>query len=235
MEKALANLKDTAETADTQQTISLLDTLIVEADNLSAEELTQYTIDPIIKKLLKTQPSIELLEKIGDLLFLIRDPRNFHAELVETATTESLTLPMLMLIFQIRQEFVFPYEQFYSQLLNLISVKTLKSEGFLFFLLRCFENKDIDFATVADLLRRLSTFSVVVPSQVCIRIVYTMLVIMRIHPAAFRLVPELNELSLLSASFDSIKKIVHRIFIEAEHPSERPKAIFLQNFTFPDF
>ncbi|KAI4292873.1 hypothetical protein PAPHI01_2147 [Pancytospora philotis] len=235
MEDALDRLVSVLDSGNPKQTAAALDEVIEAANDLPNEELAQHFIDPIVKKLLARLPTKGTLERVGDLLFLVRDPRNFHAELTAMAEDGAVALPALQLIFHIRQDFDFPYEEFHARLCGLIDAQTVQSEDFLLFILRCLEDRSTELPVVTDFLRKLSSVALQTSSAACLQVVYTILVLMRMHPAAFRAATSLSELGILTSSFASIKSIVQRILIEAEHPAERPRAVFLQNFAFPEF
>lgn len=233
MEQAIAELEENIDSADIDQIVPILNRIVHISSSLDPETLSTYSLDPLIRRLLRSNRCVELVEKIADLLPLIRDPRNFQDELISLLEIRPLALPVLMLIFQLSQDFDFTYGEFYNNLEDILSVDNIQSEGFLFFILRCLEPKDIDFETLKSFLQRLSSLAVFISSVACIKVLYCILVIMRMHPAAFRVAKDLKELYILAYSFESIRNIVKRIFIEAKHPKRRPKVIFLESFTFP--
>lgn len=234
MDKAIEDLNANVNSGDMDHVIKLLDIVAEETTRLSNEDVSAYSIDFALKQILRNNKHIEIIEKTGDLLLLVRDPRNFQDELAEIMADRNLVLPTLMLMYQIGQDFDFEYEAFYQRLEEILTVDNVQSEGFLIFMLRCLNKRTLEFATIELFLKRLSSLSVSVFSRDSVKIVYCMLVIMRMHPACFVLTDDLKELSLLACSFESIKNIIQRIYIEAENPSKRPKVVFLQNFAFPE-
>lgn len=234
MDKAVAELEALANTNDIYHINRVLDIIIDESSRLDGEALSAYALDPALKRILRNNKRIEVVEKIGDLFSLIRDPRNFHDELVELLDEPCLMIPTLMLMFELSQDFDFEYADFYVRLAESLTIENVQSEGFLLFVLRCLNKRTLDLPVLELYLRRLSQLSVAVPSGACIKIVYCILVIMRMHPASFAMCDELKELHILACSFESIKNIVQRIFIEARCPKKRPKVVFLQNFAFPE-
>lgn len=234
MDRAIGDLSAAAGSGDTDSIVKLLDAVANEAEGLSSEEIAGHSIDHILKQILRNNRRIEVIEKIGDLLLLVRDPRNFQDELVELMEDERLVLPTLMLMYQMNQDFGFEYDGFYQRLVEVVTGENVQSEGFLLFMVRCLGRRGLEFRVVEMFLRRLSGLSTSVLSRDCIKIVYCMLVIMRMHPACFALADDLKELSLLACSFGPIKGVVQRIYIEAEHPQKRPKMVFLENFAFPE-
>jgi hypothetical protein len=234
MDAALAELRENLESNDTMEICRLLDNIIYQAASLSNEQLAAYHIDSTMKIVLKRNMCIQILEKIPDLLVIIRDPRNLYDELMEYMNHANLILPTLMLMYQLRQSFDFEYDLFYNKLEEVLTTANAESEGFLLFMLRCLEDKQIDISIIRRILKKLSFLSIEVLSDSCIRIAYCILVIMRMHPASFKHLEELKELNILLYSLESIKNIVKRIFIEASNASKRPKIVFLQNFIFPD-
>lgn len=233
MDDALANLEKNLTSTDIEHTIKLLDIIEERSKNLDRAELQKYKLDFHIKKLLRRNPCIEIIEKIEDLFHLIHDPRNFYDELVGLLESKSLTLPGLMLIHQIKASFNFPYDGFFNKLEEILTHENVRSEGFLFFVLRCLNQPQIDLGIIRSFLTKLAKLSSDVPSEISIRLVYCLLVVMRIHPAAFQFTPNLKELTVLVRSVGPIRAIVQRIFIESKRPERRPKTIFLQNFIFP--
>ncbi|KAI5168764.1 hypothetical protein PAEPH01_0402 [Pancytospora epiphaga] len=234
MESAVKELAKNADGDDTQHILRIMDNILYYSEKLSNEEAASYSLDLLIKRVLKRNRCVEIIEKIGDLLFLVRDPRNFQDELFEVSSQKTLTLPLLMLIFQISQDFDFNYRPFYQQLIEILTLDNVQSKGFLIFLINTLESRSVEREVVGHILHKLSRHSVLVKSSSVTHIVYAMLVIMRMHPATFNMVKELKELALLSYSFVPIKNIINRIFIESEYPLQRPKTVFLQNFVFPE-
>lgn len=234
MEKAVRDLKEVDPKEDTNEICRLMDIVIMHASTMTNEELVEYSLDPIIKKILKHHMCIQIIEKIGDMLTIIRDPRNFYDELVEFMKQPTLVLPTLMLMYQLKQCFEFEYDDFYNKLGEVLVVGNVESEGFLLFMLKCLEDQTIEIQVVEKILQKLSWLSVEVSSDVCIRIVYCILVIMRMHPASFKYLSHMKEMDIHLHSLDSIKNIVKRIYAEAVDAKKRPKMVFLQNFAFPD-
>lgn len=233
MDEAMAELAGSLKSADVEHITKLLDIILERSKDLDTETKSRYILDSHLKQLLRKHPSIEIIEKIGDLFPLVRDPRNFYDELIDTLSYKLLILPSLMLIFHISSHFDFVYDDFYVKLEETVTEENVKSEGYLLFVLRCLDNRNIELGVVERFLKRFSQLSITVPSDVCVRIVYCMLVLMRIHPASFQFADSFKELTVLSRAVGPIKAITHQIFTESKYPERRPKAIFLNNFTFP--
>jgi hypothetical protein len=202
---------------------------------LGAEELSTYTIDSELKEILRNHKNAEIIEKISHLLPVVGDPRNFQDELSLCLEDDKLMIPTMMLIYQLNQYFNFECPEFHSRLETIITMSNIQSESLLLFVLRCLKNREIDLDVVIRILKKLSELSIALPSPWCTRIIYSMLLIMRMHPATFRYVDELKELNILMMSFDSVAKIVSRIFIEANNPNERKGSVQVDNILFPEF
>lgn len=231
MDKAIQKLKENVDSLEVDLLCKILDE--VARESATAPNTQNVAIDFELKTILKNNKSIEILERIGDLCHLIRDPRTFQDELEDYFNVKALLLPTLMLMFQFYTAFKYQPDSFYVRLYDTINVDNIQSEGYLLFLLKCLDKQNLEQDVIDSCLRMLSKLSIEVNSDSCIKIIYCILVIMRMHPAAFELAEELKELNMLMYSFDSIKNIVQRIFIEAKYPLKRPKMVFLQNFVFP--
>ncbi len=235
MNQAIQELEQNINIEDRELLLFFLNKVISEMKNLSNEELATYSIDFIIKDLLRIHKCGELIEKIPDLLPIIRDPRNFYNELEMLFEDSKLTIATLMLIYELSKNYNFEYEHFYEKLENATNIENVNSDGFIFFLLQCLENKNVPLNVIKRFLHILSSLSVNVSSSVCLKLIYSILVIMRMHPVAFKFSNELKELYILAYSFEPIYIIVKRIFIESSDSTKRPKQVFLDNFLFPEF
>lgn len=235
MDKAILELQTNMNTADIDSMVEMLNRIIEEIPSLKSEDYSRYTMDFIIKELLKKFCCVELVEKIPDFFPLIKDPRNFYDEIEALFKDPLLIVPVLMLIHELSKNFIFEYDKFFEKLVLITNLENVQSEGFLLFLLVSFEHKIVSLSVIEDFLRILSFHSVYVSSKDCLKIIYCILVIMRMHPAAFKLSTKLKELYILAYSFDSICNIVKRIFLESKDPSRRPKHVFLESFSFPPF
>lgn len=235
MQAAYENLNKNLDSNDVDLICKLLGIIADESLKLSQSKLSDFYLDFKIKKIIKNLKCIEIIEKIGDLCHLIKDPRNFHDELVSYLNVKHLLLPTLMLMYQLNGVFKVNYDEFYPKLFETLTIENMQSEGYLLFILRCLNVNSLEEEIIENFLKQISKISVEVNSECCIKLVYCILVIMRIHPATFKFTNDLKELNMLIYSFESIKNIVQRIFIEAKYPEKRPKMVFLQNFAFPSF
>lgn len=233
MQDAIANLERNIATGETEHIIRLLD--VIHERSKTADEKTRQRVrmDGYFKVLLRRCPCIEVIEKIGDMLGLVDDPRSFYDELIATLDNRALLLPSLMLIFHISDSFDFTYDGFYARLEETVTQDNVCSEGYLLFMLRCLQRPKIELPVLARFVRRLSRLSALIPSEACVRVVYCILVVMRLHPPAFQLAKELGELTVHARGAGAIRGVVQRIYAEARRPSMRPKSVFLQNFAFP--
>ncbi|KAI5149520.1 hypothetical protein ENBRE01_0954 [Enteropsectra breve] len=233
MEEKLKDLEVSLDQQNLLETIRLLDAISLYIPQIKKSDIQKYQMDGYIKRALKMQKSIEILEKIAALSALIKDPRNFYDELVAYLGIREMEIATLMLIYHLSENFDFEYDDFYVKLADSLNPANANSEGTLLFVLQCIEKKCAPKEMTERLVTKLASLSLQVSSEACVRIVYCILVIMRMHPALFKLAKDLKELHILKESFETIARIVERIFLEAESPKYRPKVVFLQNFAFP--
>lgn len=233
MEKAIKDLRECENSTDLSEIKRCLNVLRDRSIEATEAELSEYAIDHTLKCILRNNPSVEILDKIEDLLTLVRDPRNFYDELDHCISQRHLTVPTLMLVHEIRKHYNFEYEEFYTKLESTVSKENLYFEGYLLFLLKALQDRKIDESVVVPIIKKLCVCSVEISSSACIRVLYSVIVILRMHPGCFKAVPLLGQLYILLNSFDSISRIARRIFLEAENPHMRPPVVFLENFVFP--
>lgn len=194
-----------------------------------------FFIDSILKSIFHTNTTTDFFDRIEDLFEFIRDPRNFIDELDRYTEKRALAVPTLMFINELRTRFDFEYEDFYLKIKNTVRKENCVSEGYLIFLIKTLKSNKIEEEDVKAILLMLSQVSIEVSSKSCVKVLYTIIIILRLHPGLFRIVKDMNQLYILLNSFESISKIVKRIFLEAENPESRPSMIFLENFVFPSF
>lgn len=233
MEEAINGLRECESSTNLGEIKRCMEVLKSKAEEATEEELSEHAIDHTLKRILQNNPSAEILDRIEDLLVLVRDPRNFYDELDHFTTYRDLIVPTLMLVHEIRKHFNFEYEEFYTKLESTVSRDNLCSEGYLLFLLNALQDRRIDESVIVPIIRRLCVCSVEVSSGECIKVLYATIVLLRMHPGCFKIVSELNQLYILLKSFPSISRIAERIFLEAANPHMRPSVVFLENFVFP--
>jgi len=202
-------------------------------NKITQQKNITYDLDSTVRKLLRKFQSVEIIEQIESLFPHIKNPNNFYDEIVVLLEINELCLPALMLIHRLMETFNFEYEFFYIRLESLITTETVSSEGFLLFILRCIHQVKVEARKIKSIVLKLSRLSVLVSSCCCARVVYSILVIMRINPGVYQYTKEMKELYMLAASTDLIRSIVKQIFIEAGNPKVRPKMVFLEHFAFP--
>lgn len=190
-------------------------------------------IDPVLKSIFQNNLTAELFDRVEELFEFIRDPRTFMDELDRYTENKSLVVSTLMFIHELMCHFNIEYDEFYPKLASTVQKENCASEGYLLFLLRTLKDNRIDEDYVKPILLRLSEASIEVSSKSCVKVLYTIIVILRMHPGLFRISKDLNQLYILLNSFESIARIAKRIFVEAENPQLRPTMVFLENFVFP--
>lgn len=233
MDLAIEKLKIAVSDRDQTAIRECLNLLIDTVNNNEIE--SNVNIDYIIRDILKYTPCVEYLDKIASLISLIKAPGIFFNEILQFTYKPNTIVPALMLIYEIKCKFEIEYDDFYLEIKNSINNIHVRSEGYLIFLLRTLKNINIPQNEIISIIKKLTEVSLEVITGDCIKVLYTILVIMRMHPGCFNIVYELNILYMFLESFDSVSAIARRIFIEAENPECRPQAVFLQNFAFPDF
>lgn len=233
MEKAIESLRRCEDSTDLSEIKRCMDVLRNKSEEATEAELAEYAIDNTLKRILRNNPNAEILDRVEGLLMLVRDPRNFYDELDHLTTEEHLIVPTLMLVYEIRKHFNFEYEEFYTKLESTVSKENLCFEGYLLFLLKALQDRRTEESVIVPIIKKLCACSVEVSSSVCIRVLYSVIVILRMHPGCFKAVPSLNHLYILLESFGPISRIARRIFLEAENPHMRPSVVFLENFVFP--
>lgn len=233
MEEAIRDLRECESSTDLSEIKRCMDMLKSRSEEATEEELSGYAIDHTLKRILRNNRSAEVLDRVEGLLVLVRDPRNFYDELDHLTTLRHLAVPTLMLVHEIRKHFNFEYEEFYTKLESTASRENLCSEEYLLFLLNALQDRRIDESVIIPIVKKLCMWSVEVSSGECVKILYSIIVILRMHPGCFKVVPELNQIYILLRSFPSISRVAERIFLEAENPHMRPSVVFLENFAFP--
>lgn len=223
----LFDLKDTTNTKDIKQVLNKIARINSENPNHG------YKLDSILKSIFRNNFSAELFDRIEDLFSMIKDPRIFLDELDSFTNNRELIVPTLMFIFALRERFDLEYDEFYSKLCSTIQKENCVSEGYLLFLLKTLKVNSIDDDLLEPIIFKLSEVSIEVSSENCAKVVYTIIIILRMHPGLFRIVPRLGQIYMLLNSFEYIARIARRIFIEYENPHKRPTMVFLENFVFP--
>lgn len=231
MEYAFEKLEEVKNTIDIENIKLALDRF--KRASLEDKSKTKLYIDKIIKSLFQNNGTAELFDRITDLFEHIKDPRNFLDELDGFTENTALVIPTLMFIHELQCHFNFEYEEFYSKLYATVQIENCISEGYLLFLLKALKDNKIEGKHIEPILTRLGEISTEISSAGCVKVLYTMIIMLRMHPWLFKRVKDINQLYLLLQSFDPISRIARRIFIEAENPEMRPTMIFLENFVFP--
>ncbi|KAM0679923.1 hypothetical protein GINT2_001864 [Glugoides intestinalis] len=231
MEYALEKLEEAKNTTDIENIKLALDRF--KRATLEDNSGNKVYIDKIIKCLFQNNGTAELFDRITELFDHIKDPRNFLDELDGFTENKTRIIPTLMFIHELQSHFNLEYEEFYSKLYATIEVENCNSEGYLLFLLKALKDNKIEGKNIEPILSRLGEISVEISSTGCVKVLYTIIVILRMHPWLFRMVKGINQLYLLLQSFEPIARIARRIFIEAENPEMRPTMVFLENFVFP--
>jgi len=230
MDLAFEKLEELKDSTDLEKIKLALDRLI---RNSAAEAPSKPVyIDSVLKSIFRNNHTAELFDRVEDLFALIRDPRNFLDELDAYTDTKSLVVSTLMFIHELRVHFGTEYDEFYSKLAETVHKDNCASEGYLMFLLRVL-TAGVEEDDIVPIVVRLSEASVEVSSKNCVKVLYSIIVILRMHPGLFRMVKDLKQLYILLNSFEAISRIAKRIFVEAENPHCRPSMVFLENFVFP--
>lgn len=230
MEEALQQLYELKDTQNLQAIKNVLDKLI----RLQKEDPNQnYKIDYILKSIFQNNMTAEIFDRIEELFPMIKDPRIFLDELDTIAENTEMIVPTLMFIFDLRQKFDLEYDEFFTKLLSTVYKENCMSEGYLLFLLKALKDSSIDEDLIEPIIYKLSEISIEVPSPECAKVIYTIIVILRMHPCLFRITPKLGQIYMLLNSFEYIARIARRIFVESENPHLRPSMVFLENFVFP--
>lgn len=230
MEEAYNQLNEIKDTTDLSLIKLHLDRL-KRASTL--EPRGNYKIDSILKTIFKNNFTADLFDRVEELFFMIRDPRIFLDELDIYTRTRELIVPTLMFIFQLKKEFDMDYEDFYPKLLTTVTVYNCMSEGYLLFLLKALKDGGVDEDMLEPIIYKLSEITVEIPSKNCVKVLYAIIVIFRMHPELFRIANKLGQVYMLLNSFDYIANVAKRIFLEAENKHMRPAIVFLENFVFP--
>lgn len=233
MEKAIKDLKESIANVDFNELKRCLSLLATKTKEAPEEELKKHNIDMLIKTVLRKNPCVEILDKIEELLVAIKSPILILEELDRFTIQEHLAVPTLMLIFEMQNRFDIHYDTFYKKLETTVIKENVISEGYLLFVLKSLQNKRLHENEIIPIVRRLADLTTEVKSGACIKVLYSIIVILRMHPGCFKIVPSLKKLYLLLESFNEISTITKRIFLEAENPELRPSVVFLKNFTFP--
>lgn len=231
MENAIVKLEEIKNTKDIEKIKLALDRFKRAANEDNSQH--KFYLDHIIKAILQNTNTAEFFDRIEDLFGYIRDPRNFLDELDSFTSSKVLIVPTLMFIFQLGNSFNFEYEEFYEKLYLTVQKDNCSSEGYLLFLLKALKDHRIDNEKIEPILRKLSEVSVEVSTKNCVKILYTIIVLLRMHPGLFRKVKNMNQLYILLRSTEPVARISRRIFVEAENPEMRPSMVFLENFVFP--
>lgn len=230
MEEAYTQLYELKDSSDIQAIKLSLDRIKrINTANPSHE----YKIDTILKSIFRNNFTAELFDRIEDLFSMIKDPRMFLDELDTFTQAKHLVVPTLMFIFDLKKQFDMEYDEFYTKLCLTVQKENCISEGYLLFLLKALKSNSIDEDLIEPIIFRLSEVSVEIPSKCCAKVIYTIIVILRMHPGLFRITPKLGQIYMLLNSFEYIARIARRIFIESENPHLRPSMVFLENFVFP--
>ena len=227
----LYELKDSTDLSQIKLSLDRLKRVSLEESNTVKNN--KIKIDSILKSIFKNNFTSELFDRIEELFFLIKDPRIFLDELDLFTENNLLLVPTLMFIFDLKQEFGMEYDSFYSKLCSSINKDNCISEGYLLFVLKALKNSSIDEELIEPIIYKLSEISVEIPSKFCVKVVYTIIVILRMHPVLFGITHNLGQIYMLLNSFEYIARIAKRIFIETENPNMRPSMVFLENFVFP--
>lgn len=230
MDEALMKLEELKNTTELNRIKVALDKL----KNAPKDKKSDVRIDWILKEIFRRNHTAELFDRIEEVFDYVKDPRIFIDELDIFTEDKNLIIPTLMFIYNLRRRFDFEYDDFYKKLHESIQRDNCQSEGYLLFLLKALKDTQIDDNDIKPIIVRLSEISTEISSRGCVKVLYTIIVILRMHPGLFRIVKDLNHLYILLESLDSINRIARRIFIEAENPEMRPTMVFLENFTFPE-
>lgn len=231
MESAFEKLEEVMESTDLEKIKLALDRF--KRATVEDPGSRKLYIDPVLKSIFRNNLTAELFDRVEDLFPYIRDPRNFIDELECYTTNRALAVSTLMFIHELRSYFNIEYEEFYERLASTVLKENCISEGYLLFLLKALRGNRIEGDDITPILMRLSCISVEISSKSCVKVLYTIIVILRMHPGLFRMAKELRQLYILLNSFEPIARIAMRIFIEAENPHCRPSMVFLENFVFP--
>lgn len=231
MDVAFKKLEELKNTTDLEGIKLALDRLIRAAAEFP--ESKKMHIDSILKCIFRNNLTAELFDRIEELFPFIRDPRNFIDELEKHLNNRSMTVSTLMFIHELQIHFKMEYSDFLVKLAETVRKENCQSEGYLLFLLQTLKTRDFEDDEIMPIVQRLSEISVEVSSRSCVKVLYSIIVILRMHPGLFRIAKNLEHLYILLNSFEPIAKIARRIFVEAENPECRPSTVFLENFVFP--
>lgn len=194
-------------------------------------------IDYSIKSILRQYKSSEIIEKLSNLLWMIHDPKCLYDELMVYLEIDEMKIPTIMLIYLLQNKTDFYFDNFEYKLVECITVETIASEGFLFFILQVIQDSiagnksQLNTLIIVNKLIEL-TITEVKSSKNAVKILYVILVALRMNPELF-VVANINKLHILSKSFNTIQRLVNQIYIEAKNPTKRPRTVFLKNFIFP--
>ncbi|ORD96722.1 hypothetical protein HERIO_1359 [Hepatospora eriocheir] len=209
--------------------------LIEKVKDLSDEEIIKLDVDLILKNFLKE--SIEInkfnFDQAKELVFYMKDSRNIYDELIECLYIEKVKLDALMLIFELVEHTDFEFDNLCEKLTEVLSTKTKITEELLYFIIQVvnFEVKRSNYDFIEDIITYLLNMSIDVNTPASTNIIYTILTCCRIYPNLYLLVNKSISIKMLYFSFN--KKLIERIYIEANNDSSRPKNVFLNNFCFP--
>lgn len=234
MEKVLKDLQNCCSSSDLNEIKRCLNLLAIRAKELPENERKNYSVDQIIRTILRNHPCVEILDKISDILILSRTPSIYLDELDHFLSQQNLAVPALMLIFEIRNKLDVEFPSYYERLEETICLENAASEGYLILLMKSLQGRDLYEERVISIVMKLVDLTTEMKSSECIKILYSIIVILRMHPGCFQIVKNMKKLYIFLESIDPIANIARRIFIEAENPSMRPDIIFLENFSFPD-
>lgn len=195
---------------------------------------SNVNVDYIIRDILRYTPEIDYLDKIVCLLEMVKAPGIFFNDILKFTDDSKSIVPALMLIFELKCRFEIEYEDFYIKLENSITTYHVEFEGYLIFIVTSLKDPHIPEKNVIPIIEKLVSMSLESKSSICVKILYTILVILRMHPGCFKIVNGLDALYIFLESLEPISAIARRIFVEAENSECRPKTVFLQNFRFPE-
>ncbi|KAL6120449.1 hypothetical protein NUSPORA_02822 [Nucleospora cyclopteri] len=235
-EKLLNDLTKIKSSKNTDRILNTFDGLIEKSSFLEADQLAVYCIDYDLKEILKNNQKSEIIEKVEDLLFLIRDPRNFYNEIISCLYSEKCSVPTLMLIFVLERETSFCFEEYDEFVVNAINELRVTSEGFLFFLLQNIQRNILQKKRKEShqiINKLIFTLPHLKDTRTLVKVLYIILVALRMHPSSFSCIRK-EKLVIFTKSLKTVAQIVNRIFLEAKNPEMRPKTVFLENFSFPE-
>ena len=239
LETAIKSLEELVSTDDFSHAdvCKCLDKIIEITQNEEPEIIAALSIDKPLRIILQQKKDTEIIEKISYLLCLITNVKELFYHLEDCLDDPETATPTLMLIFLLQTETEFYDENFNVKLVECINLRSISSEGFLFFILQVLEENLLE--QKGDLCREIVDKLIEICFQIrctkkLTKVLYVILVGLRMHPILFKKV-EIRKLHILTATFKAVSGLVERIFIEAQNPVLRPKTVFLKNFIFPEF